>query len=123
LRPYLVHGVLKNIASNARYFDSIKVFEIGKVFFQEEKDAVEEENLIFALTGKGNEASGFYKIKGYADEFLKKLGLSDFYFDPTFSEEEEKYHGLILLLYGVFFLLEKHFAYLKYFYRIEISCI
>jgi len=49
LRPYLVHGVLKNIASNARYFDSIKVFEIGKVFFQEEKDAVEEQNQAMIL--------------------------------------------------------------------------
>ena len=96
LRPYLVHGVLKNMASNARYFDSVKVFEIGKVFFQEGEDTIEEESLIFAFTGKGNEANGFYEVKGYVDEFLKKLGLSDFYFDPTFSEEDEKYHGLIL---------------------------
>ena len=96
LRPWLLRGVLKNIASNKKYFEAIKLFEIGRVFFQEGEDIIEEENFIFALTGKENAANGFYEVKGYADEFLKKLGINDFYFDPTFSEEDEKYHGLLL---------------------------
>ena len=32
LRPSLIPGLLKNAESNFRYFDQLKIFELGKIF-------------------------------------------------------------------------------------------
>ena len=92
LRPSLWQGILKNIGANARYTDSAKIFETGKVFLKSGDSISENENCIFALVGSGesSEGEGFYKIKGYADEFFRKLGITDFYYDPILSRDEEE---------------------------------
>jgi phenylalanyl-tRNA synthetase beta chain len=95
MRPRLLPGLLKNMASNAKYFSKVKLFEVGRVLFMDDKDTREEENFAMALSGDGSNGNGFYEVKGYADEFLKKLGVADFYFDPAFSKEEI-YHGSLL---------------------------
>ncbi|MFY9457974.1 MAG: phenylalanine--tRNA ligase subunit beta [Candidatus Spechtbacterales bacterium] len=91
LRTSLWPGVLKNISSNSRYFESMRIFEIGKVFLRDEENISENENCIFAMRDQkgGGEGKGFYTIKGYLDEFLNKLGITDFYYDPALSKEEE----------------------------------
>lgn len=91
LRPSLWPGVLKNISSNARYFESVRIFEIGKVFSSKDSKILEKENCVIALTesSKEGKGEGFYRIKGYLDEFLNKLGISDFYYDPALGKEEE----------------------------------
>lgn len=91
LRPALWPGILKNISANEKNFDKIKVFEIGKVFLGG-KDAIsEKESCIFAISASQDRegGEGFYKIKGYVDEFLHKLGITDFYYDPALSKDEE----------------------------------
>jgi len=77
-RPLLLFGVLKNIASNKRYFDSINAFEFGKVFYMDRGKFEEVEDLALFV----NESDGFYLVKGYVDEFLKSVGVTNFYYDP-----------------------------------------
>ena len=90
LRPSLIPGILKNMARNSRYGETAQIFETGKVFCGNE----EKENIIIALNDF--ESIGFYRLKGYLDDVLKKFGITDFYFDPAFSSEDEKRHGFLL---------------------------
>jgi len=94
LRPLLLPGILKNIESNYKYFENIKIFEVGKIFV----DNAERENIIIALTdSKNTETSwGFYEIKGYIDGFIKKLGITDFYYDPVLPEDDKRGHTFLL---------------------------
>jgi phenylalanyl-tRNA synthetase beta chain len=92
LRVALWSGILKNAARNEKNFDSPEIFEIGKVFYKDKDTISENENCIFAISnskdaGKGE---GFYRIKGYLDEFFHKLGITDFYYDSALSKEEEE---------------------------------
>lgn len=75
----------------------MRIFEIGKVFSKEGENISENENCIFAMRDQrgGGEGKGFYIIKGYLDEFLNKLGITDFYYDPAFSKEEEDLHSFL----------------------------
>ncbi|MBI1888656.1 MAG: phenylalanine--tRNA ligase subunit beta [Candidatus Spechtbacteria bacterium] len=89
-RIMLLPGVLKNIASNVRYFEKIHLFEFGKVFYKENDKVEERENCILALYD-ANDREGkesFYQMKGYVDEFLQKLGVSDFYYDEALSDAD-----------------------------------
>ena len=89
MRPLLLFGALKNFASNSRYFDSIKLFEFGKVFFKENNKIKETENLLIA----SNEKDGFYMIKGYIDELLRSVGITNFYYTPMSGDDP---HGTFL---------------------------
>ena len=87
LAPSLIPNLLNNVKDNFRFFDEIKIFEMGKIFkrFQVSSSkfqAVEK----MALTGliaqkheKGNES--FYRLKGVIDTLLEKIGISDSWYD------------------------------------------
>lgn len=78
LRPSLVSGMIKNGEDNLRFYDTVRIFEIGKVF--KERDGKLEERLalgIMLATKKGN---NFLELKGLADQLLRGLGLMEFFF-------------------------------------------
>jgi len=83
LRPSLIPNLLKNIQKNQRYFNDIKIFELGKIFRKLKK--VEEKR---ELTGVivGDE---FYQLKGVVDLLLHGLGISDIYYDEYQATPEE----------------------------------
>jgi phenylalanyl-tRNA synthetase beta chain len=70
LRPTLIPNLLKNIDNNLRYFDDIKIFELGKIFGKGEKRM---------LTGAATDS--FYRTKGMIDSLLNKLGISNVWYD------------------------------------------
>lgn len=72
LRTNLLDGLYASIKDNSRYFDKIKIFEIGKIF-----PGKELEILSFAGALKD---SDFNEIKGIVSVILQKIGISDFYF-------------------------------------------
>ncbi|MDP3014857.1 MAG: phenylalanine--tRNA ligase subunit beta [bacterium] len=78
LRPSLASHLLENIKSNSRFFDEIKIFEIGKVF-----DKTEEKLILgIAMASKNNPPAGgdemFFEAKGVIERLFKKIGLVDF---------------------------------------------
>mgnify|MGYP001619995707 FL=1 len=71
LRTNLLNGLRENVKNNSRYFEDIKIFEIGKIFSRGGE--------IISLAGAINKRN-FYEIKGVVDAILKSMGISDFYY-------------------------------------------
>jgi len=77
LRQTLEAGLLKNVTDNGRFFNEVRVFEIGKVFRNEGGNVREKLHLGIAIGAK--KKSYVLELKGIFDDLLKSLGLSDFY--------------------------------------------
>ncbi len=71
LRTNLIDGLNFSIGENSRYFKAIKIFEIGKIFY----DEVETISLAGAMSGVD-----FYAVKGVVEALLNNLGITDYYF-------------------------------------------
>ena len=78
LRPSLIPNLLKNVATNQKFFKEIKIFELGKVF----KDSKEKRMLTGVMTVPA-EGGGpaFFEVKGAIDSLLNKMGISNIYYD------------------------------------------
>jgi phenylalanyl-tRNA synthetase beta chain len=86
LRPSLMISLIKNVQRNKNYFKEIKIFEIGKIFRKEKNEKKEKKMLSGIIFG-----GSFFEGKGVIDALLKKLGISNFYFDfykPTPQESK-----------------------------------
>ena len=88
LRTSLVPGLLETMKrNNSQQSDSIKIFEIGKVFFATQKGKLPEEREMVAglITGNRTEQSwfskktgvDFYDLKGVVEGLLKALLISE----------------------------------------------
>ncbi len=78
LRPNLTVSLVKNINDNFRFFNSVKIFEVGKVFSERDSELKEEMRLGVALGSKSE--NPILELKGLMDEVLKSVGLVDFFF-------------------------------------------
>lgn len=98
LRTNLLSGMLKVIKNNLNNSGkdiSLKLFEIGKIFNDEDKYFKEESRLIMTIAGKkdseliygGDKDFDIYDIKGEAEMVLSKLNLENFalfyYYEDT----------------------------------------
>ena len=82
LRSTLVIRLLENVRENLRYFEHIRIFEIGKVFRVKGKDIQEKRMIAGILCGNGEEGKNiFYEAKGVADLFLEKMSVPEFHYD------------------------------------------
>ncbi len=76
LRPSLAAGLLKNINSNFRFFDEVRIFEIGNIFFKNEQGKFNEKSTLgIALASKTKKGEVFFELKGIIEELFKKIGL------------------------------------------------
>jgi phenylalanyl-tRNA synthetase beta chain len=80
LRPSLIPGLIKDVQKNQNEFKEIKIFEIGKIF----KNKKEKKALAGLITGER-----FFELKGIIDTLLKRMGISNFYFDFQEPSPEE----------------------------------
>jgi phenylalanyl-tRNA synthetase beta chain len=82
LRSTLIIRLLENVKENLKYFDDVRIFEIGKVFRVKEKN-IEEKRMIAGVLSRGGkgEKNLFYELKGVADLLLEKMGVADFWYD------------------------------------------
>ncbi|MDP3729800.1 MAG: phenylalanine--tRNA ligase subunit beta [bacterium] len=80
LRDSLAPGLLKNIKENTRFFDEVRIFEIGNIFAQS-TEIHESPFLGIAVYSK----HAVLELKGIADIVLQKLGITD-YFLPALEE-------------------------------------
>jgi phenylalanyl-tRNA synthetase beta chain len=93
LRINLLDGLKDNAARNLKYFDEIRIFEMGKIFKKSLKGAVEEKNTLAGVVNSRNpkEKSGeFLEIKGILEMLFSKIGISDFWFDDSPRTEAVK---------------------------------
>jgi phenylalanyl-tRNA synthetase beta chain len=84
LRNSLIPNLLKNIESNFKNFDAIKIFEIGKIFGVGNK----EKNMLCGVIAKDKNKDGFYELKGAVDSMLNQLGISDVWYDEYRASPE-----------------------------------
>ena len=93
MRSNLTVNLLKNIKENKKYFKEVRLFEIGKVFYnaKNSKDKVKEVNklgAILSLDEKNNQTQEFYRLKGLVDSLLNKLQISDIWYDDAIEKND-----------------------------------
>ncbi|WP_163468000.1 phenylalanine--tRNA ligase subunit beta [Fusobacterium sp. IOR10] len=99
MRPILSYSILTNIKENLnRNQNSIKIFEVSKVF--EKTDnllAKEEVHMAIGISGREErslwdskpEAYDFYTLKGYVEEFMAQVGIKNYKVERT---ENSNFH-------------------------------
>ncbi|MBI4991596.1 MAG: phenylalanine--tRNA ligase subunit beta [Candidatus Harrisonbacteria bacterium] len=70
LKPYLI----RNLESNSRFFDKVRVFEIGKIFYINKGEVSEKLMLGIALLLKDS----LLESKGIIDSLLSSIGVTDY---------------------------------------------
>lgn len=93
MRPHLLMGLLRNVASNVRRFvEDVRLFEAGKAFGRSMAESrFEEPRLAFVLYGRrlpGNWSGGqatvdYYDAKAVAESLLSYLGAAPVHFLPA----------------------------------------
>lgn len=93
MRPILSYSILNNIRENLnRNQNSIKIFEVSKVFEKTEDLLPKEEvHLAIGISGKEErslwnpkpEPYDFYVIKGYVEEFMASVGIKSYKIERT----------------------------------------
>lgn len=84
MRDSLLESLLKNIQANARKQDSIRIFELGKVFSRKNKK-FEETKMLGGMVWGGN----FYAIKGVVDFLAETMGISNVWYDAYEATPEK----------------------------------
>lgn len=113
LRPSLLPGILTTISKNIKVKESnLRVFEIGHTFSQKSEvinsfdDFIEEEHLMVAFTGKGEEKK-WYNKERETDFFDLKGLVSDFLFSLVKKQvADNSYHFSDHKMYDLFFELK-----------------
>ncbi|MGL5122945.1 MAG: phenylalanine--tRNA ligase subunit beta [Fusobacteriaceae bacterium] len=98
MRPTLIYSLLSNIRDNFnRNQDSLKFYEVSKVFFPAESLAKEEYRIGIAISGKNSrglwdikpESYDFYSLKGYVEKLFEKLGINKYQINKS---ENQNFH-------------------------------
>ena len=92
LRTCLIPNLLKNVKDNFKYFDQVKIFEVGRIFEQDislDKGVYEEKRLSGLIAKKENDSKDFYSLKGSVDTLFKKMGLADLWYDDHIEEKNK----------------------------------
>jgi phenylalanyl-tRNA synthetase beta chain len=82
LRPSLTPNLIKNVESNFKYFDKVKIFELGKIFNPEKR-------MLSCLVAQKQGQDSFYELKGIIGLLLNKLGISDISYDDYEQTPEQ----------------------------------
>jgi len=82
LRPSLIPNLIKNVESNFKCFDKVKIFELGKIFNPEKR-------MLACLIAQKQGQDAFYELKGIVDLLLNKLGISDISYDDYQQTPEQ----------------------------------
>jgi phenylalanyl-tRNA synthetase beta chain len=82
LRPSLIPNLFKNVGDNFRYFNDIRIFELGKIFKKEKNK--EKRMLTGLMTG-----DKFFEVKGVVDLLFNKLGIAKVWYDEFKPTPEE----------------------------------
>ncbi len=78
LRPSLAPNLLRAAEGNGRFFNSVAVFEIGRVFAKT-AGALSERTCVSAVSARKSGESFFF-LKGVTERFLRGMGITDYHF-------------------------------------------
>jgi len=93
----LIPNLLKNAKDNLKIFNEVKIFELGNIFIDGQKNEnknqkiLEKKMLTGLLSKKDIKDEGFYELKGIVDSLLNKLGIADIYYDDYEQTPEQSY--------------------------------
>ncbi len=85
LRTSLIPLLIKNVEDNRKYFERVRLFEIGKVFKLAQKQVKEEKRLAGIIY-----PDDFYRLKGMIDTLLNRIGISDIWYGDLDDKAEIK---------------------------------
>lgn len=88
LRPSLIPGLLLNLKTNYKRFKKIKIFEVGRVYYQKNKKIKEGNRLAVLIFNK--EKENFFFLKGIIETLLNKMAISDVWYDQDEPHQEIK---------------------------------
>jgi len=77
LRPTLIINLLKNSASNFRFYNEVKVFELAKVFQKSALNPYEEWRLAGLISHKDKKSHPFLELKGAVEKMFEAFGFWD----------------------------------------------
>jgi len=86
LRPTLIANLLKNSSSNLRFFDEVKIFEIGKTFQSAPIYPHEEWRLAGLISRKNKKDNPFLELKGILEKLFQSFGVWDVEFHNWSSD-------------------------------------
>ena len=78
LRIDLANGLIANINDNLRFFDEVRIFEIGNVFLKEEKKHLA---CAFGFKDKKAGKTSFFEAKGVLEFLFTRLGIQGVSFE------------------------------------------
>ncbi len=73
LRPSILVWLKKNLLDNARFFNKVNIFEIGKVFYKEKNKFLEKLFCGIGILGDG--ADPIFELKGVISDLFVDLGV------------------------------------------------
>ncbi|MDD5146438.1 MAG: phenylalanine--tRNA ligase subunit beta [Candidatus Pacebacteria bacterium] len=75
LRPSLIPNLLKTAKQNLRFFDSLKISEVGKVYQWSSTGAILERKVLSGLFIRDNNNDVFSRAKGVIEELFRKVSV------------------------------------------------
>ena len=101
LRANLLDGLKDNAGRNLKYFDEIRIFEMGKIFRKLSGAEISEKNALAGIVAYKNPkkegGQEFSEVKGILEMLFSRLGMSDFWFDDSPKTEAVKADRLLKL--------------------------
>jgi phenylalanyl-tRNA synthetase beta chain len=85
LRPTLLMGLFSALKQNARFFEKVNLFEIGKVYLREKNNFSEKTLLAIGILAKKDKKI-FFELKGVLESLIKKFGVVN----VSFTEKEKE---------------------------------
>lgn len=87
IRRTLISGLLRAGKKSLSYYDSINIFDTGKVYTPA-NDSLPEENLMIAglIVAKGESGEQFFALKGVLENLFVKIGIKNAQFVNEFDE-------------------------------------
>ena len=83
LRPSLMSLLNKNLDDNLRFYDAVRIFEIGKVFHKSQKSKVKgqglTERLMLGMAIGVRHGNPILNLKGMVEQLLSSVGLVDYF--------------------------------------------
>lgn len=89
LRLCLMPNLIKNVRENKKYFEKVRIFEIGQAFEKGSgKNKVKEQKRLAGVLSlkENNQPREFYRLKGVVDALLNRLRITNQWYDDELTE-------------------------------------
>ncbi len=96
LRPWLGINLIKNLEHNLKFYDQVRIFEIGKTFNDIKGKVSEELMLGMAIAYKKGHPA--LELKGLMEQFLDRVGLTDYFTRDLDTDIRFLNHGESLII-------------------------